>query len=73
MIPRDQPDLKENGVFFSLVVIYLANVIVISVLLCLALEDLSWDHWANELVNSWEYLKSFMSKVDISSILNTKI
>ena len=38
MIPRDQPDLKENGVFFSLVVIYLANVVVISVLLCLALK-----------------------------------
>lgn len=73
MIPRDQPDLKENGVFFSLVVIYLANVVVISILLCLALDDLSWDHWANELVNSWEYLKSFMSKVDISSILNTNI
>ena len=31
MIPRDQPDLKENGVFFSLVVIYLANIIVLSV------------------------------------------
>ncbi len=45
MIPRDQPDLKENGVFFSLVVIYLANVVVISILLCLALDDLSWDHW----------------------------
>ena len=73
MIPRDQPDLKENGVFFSLVVIYLANVVVISILLCLALDDLSWDHWYNELVNSWEYLKSFMSKIDISSILNTKI
>ncbi len=73
MIPRDQPDLKENGVFFSLVVIYLANVVVISILLCLALDDLSWHHWYNELVNSWEYLKSFMSKIDISSILNTKI
>ena len=73
MIPRDQPDLKENGVFFSLVVIYIANVVVISILLCLAEDDLSWDHWYNELVNSWEYLKSFMSKIDISSILNTKI
>jgi len=73
MIPRDQPDLKENGVFFSLVVIYLANVVVISILLCLVEDNLSWHHWYNELVNSWEYLKSFMSKVDISSILNTKI
>lgn len=40
MIPRDQPDLKENGFLFSLVVIYLANAIVISFLLCLASEDI---------------------------------
>jgi hypothetical protein len=36
MIPRDQPDLKENGTFFSLVVIYLANLLVMALLLCLA-------------------------------------
>ena len=29
MIPRDQPDLKENGTFLSLVVIYLANLLVL--------------------------------------------
>jgi hypothetical protein len=66
MIPRDQPDLKENGVFFSLVVIYLANVVVISILLCLALESLSWDHWSNEFYDSWDYLVSFIGKLDIS-------
>jgi len=36
MIPRDQPDLKENGTFLSLVVIYLANLLVLAGLLCLA-------------------------------------
>ena len=36
MIPRDQPDLKENGTFLSLVIIYLANVLVLVGLLCLA-------------------------------------
>lgn len=36
MIPRDQPDLKENGTFLSLVVIYLANLLVLVGLLCLA-------------------------------------
>jgi len=66
MIPRDQPDLKENGVFFSLVVIYLANVVVISILLCLALESLSWDHWSNEFYDSWDYLVSVIGKLDIS-------
>jgi len=63
MIPRDQPDLKENGVFFSLVIIYLANVTVISVLLCLAPGNLTWHHWANEFLDSWSYAKTFALKV----------
>lgn len=62
MIPRDQPDLKENGVFFSLVVIYLANVIVLSVILCLAPGNLTWHHWINEFMNSWGYLRDFLVK-----------
>lgn len=36
MIPRDQPDLRQNGTFLSLVVIYLANLLVLASLLCLA-------------------------------------
>ena len=39
MIPRDQPDLKENGTFLSLVVIYLANLLVLIGLFCVALES----------------------------------
>ena len=39
MIPRDQPDLKENGTFLSLVIIYLANLLVLAALLCLAAES----------------------------------
>ena len=39
MIPRDQPDLKENGTFLSLVVIYLANLLVLVGLLCVAAES----------------------------------
>lgn len=38
MIPRDQPDLKENGTFLSLVIIYLANLLVLVALLCVAKE-----------------------------------
>lgn len=34
MIPRDQPDLKENGRFLSLVIIYLANQLILAALLC---------------------------------------
>lgn len=41
MIPRDQPDLKENDTFFSLVLIYLINLIVLSSLVCLASDQVS--------------------------------
>ncbi|NNC88035.1 MAG: hypothetical protein HKN82_06185 [Akkermansiaceae bacterium] len=51
IIPRDQPDLKENGTFLSLAIIYLANVVLLSGLICLASPDLSWRdfvyNWAN--------------------------
>jgi hypothetical protein len=39
MIPREQPDLRENGTFLSLVVIYLANILVLVALLCIAAES----------------------------------
>jgi hypothetical protein len=42
MIPRDQPDLKENGTFLSLVIIYLANLFVLVGLLCIA-ADAPWE------------------------------
>lgn len=60
MIPRDQPDLQENGIFFSIVVIYLANVVVLSVLLCLAPGNLTWHHWANQFLDASVYLKSMV-------------
>ena len=69
MIPRDQPDLKENGIFFSLVLIYLSNVIVLSILLCLAPGNLSWEHWFNEYMDSWGYLENFAQKIFSSTSL----
>ncbi|TAG08898.1 MAG: hypothetical protein EAZ42_08900 [Verrucomicrobia bacterium] len=39
MIPGEQPDLKDNGTLLSLAVIYLANLLVVSLLLCLASES----------------------------------
>ena len=63
MIPRDQPDLKENGVIFSLVVIYLANVIVLSVLLCLAPGHLTWHHWANQFLDAWHFVQASITNL----------
>jgi hypothetical protein len=34
MIPKDQPDLKENGTFLSLMLIIFANLILFSLILC---------------------------------------
>ncbi len=51
MIPRDQPDLKENGTFLSLVVIYLANLLVLVALLCVA--DDSPAGYAREFGLEW--------------------
>lgn len=53
MIPRDQPDLKENGTFLSLVVIYLANLMVLVCLLCAA--DAS--PWQSTIDFSREWLR----------------
>jgi hypothetical protein len=39
MIPRDQPDLRENGTFLSLVVIFFGNLLVLVGLLCLAADS----------------------------------
>lgn len=41
MIARDQPDLKINGTFFSILVIVLVNLLVVSLLLILASPQLS--------------------------------
>lgn len=39
MIPRDQPDLKDNGTFLSLVLIYFGNLVVLISLLCVSAND----------------------------------
>ncbi len=49
MIPRDQPDLKENETFFSLMLIILANIILLSALLCFSSTELGW----RDFVYNW--------------------
>ena len=41
MITKDQPDLKQNGTFFSLTVIYLINLLILSGFLVLASKSTS--------------------------------
>ena len=41
MIARDQPDLKINGKFFSMLVIVLLNLLVVALLLILAVPGMT--------------------------------
>ena len=63
MIPRDQPDLKENGTYLSLVVIYLANLLVLAGLLCVAADaplESARDFWLEWLRHSATWGDSFL-------------
>ena len=59
MIGKDQPDLRINGVFFSLTLIYLVNALVLAFLLIAASPDVSllkfsqtWSRLALEMVHA---------------------
>jgi len=54
MIPRQQTDLLLHGTFFSLVVIYLANLAVLTVLLIAACPQLHWRGFEHDLVRNAE-------------------
>jgi hypothetical protein len=56
MIPRDQPDLKENDTFFSLVIIYLANVLLLCGMLCLSAKSMTLH---NFLASWWINAENF--------------
>lgn len=56
MIPRDQPDLKENDTFFSLVIIYLANILLLCGMLCISAKSLTWH---NFLASWWINAENF--------------
>lgn len=60
MIPRDQPDLKENDTFFSLVIIYLANILILTTMLCLASRTLTFQHFS---VSWWIHAEQMMRVV----------
>ena len=52
MIPKNQTDLSEQGTFFSLIVIYLMNFLLLSVMLILASPQITFAGFgANLLTN----------------------
>jgi hypothetical protein len=52
MIPKNQTDLTEQGTFFSLVVIYLMNLLLLSVMLILASPRITFESFGTDLLTN---------------------
>src|SRR6266513_559140 len=52
MIPKNQTDLSDQGTFFSLVLIYLMNLLLLSVMLILASPDITFASFGANLVTN---------------------
>ena len=65
MIPKNQSDLSENGTFFSLVVIYLINLVLISAMLIVASPEITFASFGRDLLGNAEHFSQ--SVVDLVS------
>ncbi len=54
IIPKGQSDLTHHGTFFSLVIIYLMNVLLLSALLIIAAPEISWAAFGDDLLRNVE-------------------
>ena len=54
MIPKGQSDLTSHGTFFSLVFIYLMNVVVMAIFLITAAPEITWYDFGHELLENTE-------------------
>jgi hypothetical protein len=61
MIPKKQTDLTDNGTFFSLVVIYLMNLALLSVMLVLASSQISFADLGREFVGNADKFAHWVS------------
>ena len=52
MIPKGQTDLSYHGTFFSLVVIYMMNLLILTVLLLIASPHTSWHFFGTEMLRN---------------------
>ena len=62
MIPKKQTDLTDHGTFFSLVVIYLMNLGLLSVMLVLASSQITFADLGGEFVNNSEKFARWVSE-----------
>lgn len=54
MIPKGQSDLTSHGTFFSLVFIYVMNVVVMAIFLITAAPEITWYDFGHELLENTE-------------------
>jgi hypothetical protein len=52
MIPKNQTDLTDQGTFFSLVVIYLMNLLLLSVMLILVSQQITFESFGTDLLTN---------------------
>jgi hypothetical protein len=63
MIPKKQTDLTDHGTFFSLVVIYLMNLALLSVMLVLASSQVTFAALGNEFAMNAEKFVNWISQL----------
>ena len=62
MIRNDQPDLVENGVYFSVILIYLANVLALCAFVLIGSETIGVGDFINECISSLKVGGDILSK-----------
>jgi hypothetical protein len=60
MIPKNQTDLSDQGTFFSLVVIYLMNLLLLSVMLVLASPEITFADFGADLLTNLSNFAQWM-------------
>jgi hypothetical protein len=60
MVPKNQSDLSDHGTFFSLVVIYLMNVLLLSALLIIASPQITFTSFVADVVANISHFSGWM-------------
>ena len=63
MIPKNQTDLSDQGTFFSLVVIYLMNLLLLSVMLVLASSQITFADLGRDLLVNADKFARWVSAI----------
>jgi hypothetical protein len=78
MIPKNQTDLSDQGTFFSLVVIYLMNLVLLSVMLILASLQITFASFGADLLTNFghfaQWLVQLFSQLQpVGALINTSL